>query len=185
MFPIKAKFRPLQAALLALALATAVVLPPVEAGTRNLRFQSGRNSSGLQEDFYIQFLNISSKRQGGTTLDLFLAVSYDPGVQAGTGIMQYPDYRLLLKMLGPLRQPSDTYPERFQWEVLVQKMVKLLLAEPGIDGAAVQLRIHPRCDVVAGEITARNLWRAAMASGGDAPILGFMPSLDSSACQQR
>lgn len=185
MLPTKPRSRLLRIALFVLALATSVVIPSIEAESRHIRIPPGKNTSGLQEDFYIQSLNISSERQGGTILDLFVALSYDPSIQAGTGTIQYPDYRLLLKMLSPLRQPSEEYPEQLQWEVLVQKMVKLVLAEPGIDGAAVQLRVHPRCDVVDGEITARNLWRAAMASDGDAPTLGFMPSLDSSACQRR
>lgn len=167
-----------------MATCIALCVPSVEASTRNIRLPSGTNPSGMEEDFYIQSLNIASKRQGGTTLDLFIAVSYDPAIQAQAGAMQYPDYRLLLKMLKPLQQPSAAFPEHLQWEVLVQVMVKQLLLERGIDGAAVQLRVHPRCDLAPGDSTPRHLWRAAMASGGEAPVLAFVPSV-ASACQQR
>ena len=183
MLPRTPRLKPLPGTLLAIASAATLMLLPVEAGTRNARSQLGTNASGLQEDFYIQSLNITSKRQGGSTFDLFIAVSYDPAIQAGAGKLQYPDYRLLIKLLGPLQQPSDAYPEQVYWEVLVQEMVKQLLSEPGIDGASVQLRVHPRCDVVQGDSTPRHLWRAAMASGGDAPILAFVPSLDASTCK--
>lgn len=184
MVAIKPCLKQLQQWLVAMATFAALIVPSVEAATRDIRSSSGTNSSGLQEDFYIQSLNIASKRQGGTTLDLFIAVSYDPAIQARAGAMQYPDYRLLLKMLKPLQQPSAAYPEQLQWEVLAQVMVKQLLLEPGIDGAAVQLRVHPRCDLAPGDSTPRHLWRAAMASDGDAPLLAFVPSV-ASACQQR
>jgi len=138
----------------------------------------------IQEDFFIQAQGLSTQRQGGSTVDLFLAVSYEAGTNWRPGDLQYPDYRLLLKLTQPLKEPTPAYPAQMQWEELAKAMVNLLLAEPRIDGAAVQLRVHPTCSVKPDDTGPRGFWRAAMASGGDAPVLAFVPSLERSTCQQ-
>ncbi|MBM5822301.1 MAG: hypothetical protein FJ082_07565 [Cyanobacteria bacterium K_Offshore_surface_m2_011] len=117
-------------------------------------------------------------------MDLFLAVSYEPGTTGRPGANQYPDYRLLLKLIQPLKEPSPAYPAQMQWEELAKAMVTLLLAEPSIDGAAVQLRVHLTCSPKPGDTGPRGFWRAAIATAGDAPLLAFVPSLAGSPCQR-
>jgi len=169
--------------ILALALMTATwsSLLPVAAQPRQNKPTVA--ASAIQEDFFIQAQGVNTLRQGGNTVDLFLAVSYKPGIKGGSGDTQYPDYRLLIKLIQPLKEPSAAYPAQIQWEELAKAMVNLLLAEASIDGATVQLRVHPTCAIKPGDTSPRGFWRAAMASGGDAPLLAFVPSLERSTCQ--
>jgi len=171
----------------ALGLATALALclgsTPAEAGNR--RAAAERGGSGLQEDFYMQSLNIQTQRQGGSTVDLFFAVSYRPAEAGSRGQVNYPDYRLLVKLLQPLKEPTKDFPTNALWEALAGELVRRLLSEPSVDGATVQLRVHPSCDIKEGDHSPRHHWRAAMASAGDAPVLAFVPNLTPSPCQRQ
>jgi len=173
--------------LTALSLVTTLALCPgsSSAEVNNTRAAADRTGSALQEDLYMQSLNIATQRQGGSTVDLFFAVSYKPAVVGGQGPVNYPEYRLLIKLLQPLKEPTKDFPTGTFWEILAGELVRRLLSEPSIDGATVQLRVHPSCDVKEGDHSARQHWRAAMASGGDAPVLAFVPNLSPSMCQRQ
>lgn len=172
-------------AALGLVTSLALCLGSSSAEVNNARATAVRKGSGLQEDFYMQSLNIETQRQGGSTVDLFFAVSYKPAEAGSQGQVNYPDYRLLIKLLQPLKEPTKDFPTGTYWEILAGELVRRLLSEPSIDGATVQLRVHPSCDIKDGDHSARQHWRAAMASAGDAPVLAFVPNLSPSMCQRQ
>lgn len=145
-------------------------------------------AAAIQEDFFIQQLGMTTTRQGGAVVDVFMAVSFDPAATTslrrsihGTAV-EIPDYRYLESIVAPLRHPSPAVPEGTYWEDIARLVVERLLAEPSVDGATVQLRVHPSCEIKAGDTRPRPRWRAAMASGGDAPLLPFIPTTEVFTC---
>jgi len=140
----------------------------------------------ITDAFLIKRLNSFTDRQGGTLFDLFIAFRYEPGVvvsQSRTTLSNafntsVPDDRYMVKIPASLRQPTVHRPNNATWEELVRESVKILFAEPSVVGATVQLRFHPDCKIMTGDVSPREFCRAATASNGNAPLLPFIPTTE-------
>lgn len=181
----------ISATFVSLLSSTVVESQQVISQSSDIYTTSKEDRLSISEDFFIQRLNIFTDRQGGTLFDIFIAFRYQPDVVVSQSrAMQstafnpgIPDYRYMVKLLAPLRKPTEMLPKNATWEELVRESVKILFAEPSVIGATVQLRVHPDCKIMAEDVSPRSFWRAATASIGSAPLLPFIPTTEEIDCQ--
>ena len=120
------------------------------------------------DTFYFQDTGLTTPRQGGNTIDLFVGLRYADGTDAN----EIPDYRQLLALATTFLTPSDALPANVSWETLATTMAPALKASGPMSGVTVQIRVHPKCSSPADK---RGVWRSAVHTVGDIDPMDYVP----------
>lgn len=112
------------------------------------------------DTFYFQDTDLTTSRQGGNVIDVFIGVRYVEGMTAD----QIPDYRRLQDLAQTFVAPTEALPAKVSWETIAREMAPAIMAAGPISGATVQIRVHPKC---AEPIDERGIWRSAIYTVGD------------------
>lgn len=88
---------------------------------------------------YFQFAiaKYQTSRQSGQTLNIYVRYAYKQGLPA----KDYPDYRLLRKVVLQYMEPTDELPTDVYWEIIAAKLGKNLMQSFPLEGVSVQLEV--------------------------------------------
>lgn len=74
--------------------------------------------------FYFQDTDLTTTRQGGNVIDIFIGVRYVEGITAD----QIPDYRRLQDLAQEFVTPTEDLPAKVSWETIAREMVPAIMA---------------------------------------------------------
>lgn len=96
-------------------------------------------SSAVRNDFQFQIQQYHTQRQGGQEMNVYVRYALRKGLDSS----QYPDYRLLRKVVLGYLEPTDELPTDIFWEIIAEHIGNDLLAQFPIEGVSVQILVFP------------------------------------------